>query len=161
MVSQRTFGHMAPMSTGSLKVALDMDMLKDVIVDRRVPVQIMLAARADGGVTPGQSQRHPMIATPSRRYGRTTWCSRESKPLSLRWLAPSRKILLAFRTAVLASILWVPEGCLQVHYTARARSLPTRRPLPKFPSHHSLGHHRHSGHRLSLCLRTATMEMPP
>ena len=40
------------------KVALDMDMLKDVIVDRslRVPVQIMLAARADGGVTRGHWQ---------------------------------------------------------------------------------------------------------
>ena len=54
MVSQRTFGQMAPMDTGCFEVALDM--LKDVIVDHRLPlaVQIMFAARADGGMTPGQ-----------------------------------------------------------------------------------------------------------
>ncbi|KAH8111472.1 beta and beta-prime subunits of DNA dependent RNA-polymerase [Phellopilus nigrolimitatus] len=53
------FGQMAPMGTGSFEVALDMDMLKDVIVDHRLPVQSMLAAQADGGMTPGQVAMTP------------------------------------------------------------------------------------------------------
>jgi len=53
------FGQMAPMGTGAFDVALDMDMLKDVIVDHRLPVQNMLAARTDGGMTPGQVAMTP------------------------------------------------------------------------------------------------------
>ncbi|PAV21644.1 beta and beta-prime subunits of DNA dependent RNA-polymerase [Pyrrhoderma noxium] len=53
------FGQMAPMGTGAFEVALDMDMLKDVIVDHRLPVQNMLAAQADGGMTPGQVAMTP------------------------------------------------------------------------------------------------------
>ena len=53
------FGQMAPMGTGAFDVALDMDMLKDVIVDHRLPVQSMLAAQADGGMTPGQVAMTP------------------------------------------------------------------------------------------------------
>ncbi|TDL13754.1 beta and beta-prime subunits of DNA dependent RNA-polymerase [Rickenella mellea] len=53
------FGQMAPMGTGSFDVALDMDILKDVIVDHRLPVQNMLAAHADGGLTPGQVAMTP------------------------------------------------------------------------------------------------------
>jgi DNA-directed RNA polymerase II subunit RPB1 len=37
-------GQMAPMGTGLFEVALDIDMLKDAIVDHRLPVQTMLAA---------------------------------------------------------------------------------------------------------------------
>ena len=44
------FGQMAPMGTGSFDVALDMDMLKDVIVDHRVHANVL--AVADGGRTP-------------------------------------------------------------------------------------------------------------
>ncbi|KAG8968061.1 DNA-directed RNA polymerase II subunit rpb1 [Tulasnella sp. 419] len=44
------FGQMAPMGTGSFDVALDMSMLKDVIVDHRVHPSI--AAAAEGGATP-------------------------------------------------------------------------------------------------------------
>ncbi|KAI0757559.1 beta and beta-prime subunits of DNA dependent RNA-polymerase [Daedaleopsis nitida] len=53
------FGQMAPMGTGAFEVALDIDMLKDVIVDHRLPVQNMLAAQADGGMTPGQGAMTP------------------------------------------------------------------------------------------------------
>ncbi|KAG2338022.1 hypothetical protein BDR05DRAFT_1004556 [Suillus weaverae] len=50
------FSQLAPMGTvtGAFDVALDIDMLKDAIVDHRLPVQNMLAAQADGGMTPGQ-----------------------------------------------------------------------------------------------------------
>ncbi|PCH33167.1 RNA polymerase II large subunit [Wolfiporia cocos MD-104 SS10] len=53
------FGQMAPMGTGAFDVALDIDMLKDVIVDHRLPVQSMLAAQVDGGITPGQVAMTP------------------------------------------------------------------------------------------------------
>lgn len=53
------FGQMAPMGTGAFEVALDIDMLKDVIVDHRLPVQSMLAAQVDGGITPGQVAMTP------------------------------------------------------------------------------------------------------
>jgi DNA-directed RNA polymerase II subunit RPB1 len=43
-------GQMAPMGTGAFDVSLDMTMLKDVIVDHRLPVQNMLAA--GGQMTP-------------------------------------------------------------------------------------------------------------
>ena len=43
-VSQRTFGQMAPLGTGSFDVALDTDIVKDATVDHRLPVQIMPAA---------------------------------------------------------------------------------------------------------------------
>ncbi|CED83722.1 beta and beta-prime subunits of dna dependent rna-polymerase [Phaffia rhodozyma] len=45
-------GQVAHMGTGMFDVSLDMEMLKDVIVDHRLPVQAMLAAR-EGGMTPG------------------------------------------------------------------------------------------------------------
>ncbi|TFK28353.1 RNA polymerase II large subunit [Coprinopsis marcescibilis] len=48
------FGQMAFMGTGAFDVALDIDMLKDAIVDHRLPVQSMLAAQIDGAMTPGQ-----------------------------------------------------------------------------------------------------------
>ncbi|KAH9075609.1 beta and beta-prime subunits of DNA dependent RNA-polymerase [Lactarius deliciosus] len=53
------FGQMAPMGTGSFDVALDMDMLKDVIVDHRLPMQSMLSAQVDAGMTPGQVAMTP------------------------------------------------------------------------------------------------------
>jgi len=53
------FGQMAPMGTGSFDVALDIEMLKDAIVDHRLPVQNMLAAPADGDMTPGQVAMTP------------------------------------------------------------------------------------------------------
>ncbi|KAK8854811.1 hypothetical protein IAR55_003550 [Kwoniella newhampshirensis] len=46
-------GQMAPMGTGAFDVSLDMNMLKDVIVDHRLPVQNMLAAGGAGAMTPG------------------------------------------------------------------------------------------------------------
>ncbi|KAF5322328.1 hypothetical protein D9619_002094 [Psilocybe cf. subviscida] len=51
IVENVMFGQMAPMGTGAFKVALDIDMLKDAIVDHRLP---MLASQLDGGMTPGQ-----------------------------------------------------------------------------------------------------------
>ncbi|KAE9397212.1 beta and beta-prime subunits of DNA dependent RNA-polymerase [Gymnopus androsaceus JB14] len=53
------FGQMAPMGTGAFDVALDIDMLKDAIVDHRLPVQSMMAAQMDGGMTPGQVAMTP------------------------------------------------------------------------------------------------------
>jgi DNA-directed RNA polymerase II subunit RPB1 len=53
------FGQMAPMGTGAFDVALDMDMLKDVIVDHRLPMQSMLSAQVDAGMTPGQVAMTP------------------------------------------------------------------------------------------------------
>ncbi|EKD04138.1 DNA-directed RNA polymerase ii largest subunit [Trichosporon asahii var. asahii CBS 8904] len=46
-------GQMAPMGTGAFDVSLDLGMLKDVIVDHRLPVQIALAQKGAGGMTPG------------------------------------------------------------------------------------------------------------
>jgi DNA-directed RNA polymerase II subunit RPB1 len=45
-------GQLAPMGTGSFDVALDVDMLKDVVVDHRLPTQTTLFA-PDGSMTPG------------------------------------------------------------------------------------------------------------
>lgn len=54
------FGQMAPMGTGAFEIALDIDMLKDVIVDHRIPVHSnMMAAQVDGGITPGQVAMTP------------------------------------------------------------------------------------------------------
>ena len=54
------FGQMAPMGTGAFEIALDIDMLKDVIVDHRIPVHAnMLAAPVDSGMTPGQVAMTP------------------------------------------------------------------------------------------------------
>ncbi|KAF9544636.1 beta and beta-prime subunits of DNA dependent RNA-polymerase, partial [Agrocybe pediades] len=53
------FGQMAPMGTGSFEVALDIDMLKDAIMDHRLPVQSMMASQMDGGMTPGQVAMTP------------------------------------------------------------------------------------------------------
>lgn len=48
-------GQMAPMGTGAFSVKLDVEALKDVIVDYRMPVQAMMAAAVDpsGSKTPG------------------------------------------------------------------------------------------------------------
>ncbi|KAI0075928.1 beta and beta-prime subunits of DNA dependent RNA-polymerase [Panus rudis PR-1116 ss-1] len=54
------FGQMAPMGTGAFDIALDIDMLKDVIVDHRIPVHSnLLAAQVDAGMTPGQVAMTP------------------------------------------------------------------------------------------------------
>jgi len=45
------------MGTRSFEVALDM--LKDAIVNHRLPVRNMLAAQVDGGMTPGQVAMTP------------------------------------------------------------------------------------------------------
>lgn len=53
------FGQMAPMGTGAFEVALDIDMLKDVIVDSGLPMQSMLSAHVGDGMTPGQVAMTP------------------------------------------------------------------------------------------------------
>ena len=53
------FGQMAPMGTGAFDVALDIDMLKDVIVDHCLPVQTMMAAQVNAGMTPGHGAMTP------------------------------------------------------------------------------------------------------
>ncbi|TFY63889.1 hypothetical protein EVJ58_g2973, partial [Rhodofomes roseus] len=53
------FGQMAPMGTGAFDVALDIDMLKDVIVDHRLPVETVMAAQVGAGMTPGQVAMMP------------------------------------------------------------------------------------------------------
>lgn len=47
------FGQIAPMGTGSFDVALDMDMLKDVMVESTVPLPHIMGAAMDGAATPG------------------------------------------------------------------------------------------------------------
>ena len=46
-------GQVAHMGTGAFDVSLDMEMLKDVVIDHRLPIAAMMAARAEGGMTPG------------------------------------------------------------------------------------------------------------
>ena len=41
-------GQMAPIGSCAFNVSLDIDMLKDVIVNHRLPIQNMLAAQVDG-----------------------------------------------------------------------------------------------------------------
>ncbi|KAF5327379.1 hypothetical protein D9619_003895 [Psilocybe cf. subviscida] len=53
------FGWMAPMGTGAFEVALDIDILKDAIVDHRLSVQTMLASQLDSGMMPGQVAMTP------------------------------------------------------------------------------------------------------
>jgi DNA-directed RNA polymerase II subunit RPB1 len=45
-------GQLAPMGTGSFDIALDIEMLKDVVVDHRLPAQGLIYAQ-DGSATPG------------------------------------------------------------------------------------------------------------
>lgn len=47
------FGQIAPMGTGCFDVALDMDMLKDVMVESTVPMPHLMGAAMEGGATPG------------------------------------------------------------------------------------------------------------
>ena len=53
------FGQMAPMGTGAFNIALDIEMLKDVIVDHCLPVRTMMAAQVNAGMTPGQGAVTP------------------------------------------------------------------------------------------------------
>ncbi|KAI0028851.1 DNA-directed RNA polymerase II, subunit 1 [Vararia minispora EC-137] len=53
------FGQIAPIGTGAFEVALDIDMLKDVIVDHRLPIHNLMSAPVDGGMTPGQVAMTP------------------------------------------------------------------------------------------------------
>ncbi|KAF5356645.1 hypothetical protein D9757_012849 [Collybiopsis confluens] len=66
------FGQMAPMGTGAFDVALDIDMLKDAIVDHRLPVQSMLAAQVDGGTSPMYGGTSPYY-DPSRSVTSPTY----------------------------------------------------------------------------------------
>ncbi|KNZ48173.1 DNA-directed RNA polymerase [Puccinia sorghi] len=60
-------GQLAPMGTGAFDVALDLDMLKDVVIDHRLPVagEIMGGRFADGAMTPGGGM------TPYAEFGDT------------------------------------------------------------------------------------------
>lgn len=42
------------MGTGAFDVMLDIDMLKDAILDHQLPVQTMLATQIEGGKTQGR-----------------------------------------------------------------------------------------------------------
>ncbi|EMD30647.1 hypothetical protein CERSUDRAFT_127766, partial [Gelatoporia subvermispora B] len=53
------FRRMAPMGTGRFEAALDIDMLKDVVIDHRLPVQSVLAVQAGGNMTLGQVAMTP------------------------------------------------------------------------------------------------------
>ena len=52
-------GQMAPMGTGAFDVAIDIDMLKDVIVDHCLPVPTMMSAQVNASMTPGQVAMTP------------------------------------------------------------------------------------------------------
>ncbi|KAF8315634.1 beta and beta-prime subunits of DNA dependent RNA-polymerase [Clavulina sp. PMI_390] len=47
------FGQMAPMGTGAFSVELDLDMLKDTIVENQVPMHGAMGMGMDGSATPG------------------------------------------------------------------------------------------------------------
>ena len=47
------------MGAGAFEVVLNMDMLKDVIVDHRLLMQSILSAQVDTGMTPGQVTMMP------------------------------------------------------------------------------------------------------
>ena len=53
------FRQLAPMGTGGFNVALDINILKDAVVDHRLPIQNMLMAHTDGRMTPGQVAMTP------------------------------------------------------------------------------------------------------
>jgi hypothetical protein len=46
-------GQVAHMGTGAFDVSLDLEMLKDIVVDHRLPVAALMAAQQQGGMTPG------------------------------------------------------------------------------------------------------------
>ena len=56
------FGQMAPMGARLFDIAVDIDMLKDAIVDHRLPMHKMLTAQADRSMTPGQVMITPYDA---------------------------------------------------------------------------------------------------
>ncbi|KAA1106701.1 DNA-directed RNA polymerase II subunit rpb1 [Puccinia graminis f. sp. tritici] len=60
-------GQLAPMGTGAFDVALDLEMLKDVVIDHRLPVagEILGGRYADGAMTPGGGM------TPYAEFGDT------------------------------------------------------------------------------------------
>ena len=64
-------GQIAPMGTGAFKICLDVDMLKDVIVDYRMPVQAAMQAQLDpsGSKTPSGMMTPYDSASPSSQYG--------------------------------------------------------------------------------------------
>lgn len=49
------FGQMAPMGTGAFSVELDLEMLKDIIVDNQMPMHGLASHLVDGSATPGGS----------------------------------------------------------------------------------------------------------
>jgi len=51
--SDGSYGHWA------FEVTLDMDMFKDIIVNHRLPMQSVLSAQVDAGMTPGQVAMTP------------------------------------------------------------------------------------------------------
>ncbi|EMD30650.1 hypothetical protein CERSUDRAFT_101133 [Gelatoporia subvermispora B] len=53
------FRRMAPMGTGRFEAALDINMLKDVVIDHCLPVQSVLAVQAGGNMTLGQVAMTP------------------------------------------------------------------------------------------------------
>lgn len=66
-------GQVAPMGTGAFELAIDMEMLKDVVVDHRLPVPGMMHVAADGSMTPGAGGMTPYATfddgrTPAHHY---------------------------------------------------------------------------------------------
>ena len=46
-------GQVAPMGTGAFELSLDFEMLKEVVIDHRLPIHATMQAALDGGRTPG------------------------------------------------------------------------------------------------------------
>ncbi|KAI0311763.1 beta and beta-prime subunits of DNA dependent RNA-polymerase [Amylostereum chailletii] len=59
IVENVMFGQMALTGSGTFDVVLDIGMLKNVIVDHRLPMHNLLAAQVEGGMTPGQVAMTP------------------------------------------------------------------------------------------------------
>jgi DNA-directed RNA polymerase II subunit RPB1 len=137
-------GQMAPMGAGLFEVALDIGMLKDAIVDHRLPVQSMLAAQVDGGVTPGQMA---MTQYDSNTPG---WDQHVFKADSAAFSPLAVKIRSISRSGVTARAP-EPEAChLADRATVQARRMYTHPHRPMFLSRRLQVRHLRSVHRRML-----------
>ena len=140
------FGQLAPMGTGGFNVALDIDMLKDAIVDHRLPVQNMLVAHADDRMTPGQVTMTPYDSNlPAWSESNFKGESAAFSPLAVNG-GNDPPISCSFH---IDRVHWVLEACrLLVLGTAQARQTHIRLRCPMFHSlcmwvlpHHLAEHH--------------------
>ena len=141
------FGQLVPMGTGAFDVVLDIDMLKDAIVDHRPLVQNILAAHADGGTTPGQVAMTHTIPTPLRGPRPD---SKASQPDSHRPPSQVAKMPQVSRSLGMGKAHSGPAGCCLLD-PVTVQALPTH-----IPPHPHTFLNRHSAVPPSEHCRSAT-----